>query len=93
MKKIYIGIATFAIALICMYNVILSPGKMKMSDIALSNIEALARNESGPGNVYDVDCHACKAFPYDYDGIVMFCIPGSGGCYPYGGCGLGTCGY
>ena len=63
----------------------------KISDIALSNIEALASDESDTGIGWSVDCHKCRLIGIQ-EGVHFYCYPGIGTCYSTDGdCEGGFC--
>ena len=57
-KKLFGFLAVFAVAAVASYNVYNSKSEVKLSDLAMANVEALARGEgstgnTGPGKTYD----------------------------------------
>jgi hypothetical protein len=75
MKKIICGsIAVLAIAATIVFNVNLNTQSKKLSDISLTNVEALADGESS-GSSYDC-CNTCKGnycgdfYPADGSGMI-----------------------
>ena len=80
MKKVFLGIATVAIVLMATSNLVISSRSMKMSDVALGNLEALAMGED-QGYDYEHGCITdCVDGPTGYKGVQFYCKPGSGGC-------------
>ena len=58
MKKLFGIMALAAIAAAASWNFIQSQNELELSDLALANVEALARDESG-GSGTDQACIAC----------------------------------
>ena len=78
-----------ALALTAGWNVNFSSKTNDMSDVALSNIEALAKKEN-PEQTGDIDCIECIN-SYGQKGVIMTCKGGEGYCGADGQCGYGIC--
>lgn len=89
MKKLFGVIAIAAIAAAAGWNFCQSQNEMELSDLALANVEALARDESG-GSGTDQACITCIS-PEGYRGVRFYCKYGTGGCYD-STCIAGSCG-
>ena len=90
MKKIYLGIAA-AMVLMATTNLVIGSRSLKMSDVELGNVEALAKGEY-QGYDYEWGCiDPCTDGPTGNQGIQLYCKPGSGGCL-ITSCITGTCG-
>lgn len=90
MKKKIFGVALIAaMAVAASWNFNQSKNEVELSDLALANVEALARNESG-GEGTDQACIACIS-PDGYRGVRFYCKYGTGGCYD-STCIAGSCG-
>ena len=89
MKKLFgiMALAAIAAAASCYRSQ--SQNELKLSDLALANVEALARDESG-GSGTDQACIACIS-PEGYRGVRFYCKYGTGGCYD-STCIAGSCG-
>lgn len=65
-------IAVFAIAAVAGYNVYVSQNDVKLSNLALNNIEALANdNEWGSQNCY-MDSYTWNCLPWN-NGVACYC--------------------
>lgn len=90
MKKKIFGIALIAImALAAGWNFTQSKNEVKLSELALANVEALAEDET---STYPTDqaCITCIS-PEGYRGVRFYCKYGTGGCYD-STCIAGSCG-
>ncbi|TGY25140.1 NVEALA domain-containing protein [Bacteroides caecimuris] len=81
MKKKVMGIiAVVAIAVVAGYNVCASQNNMKLSDLTLSNMDALAFPEIGTG-FYHRYTYQCP-IPVEYKTAVSCTSGGHDECYP-----------
>ena len=87
--KIFLAVLFTAIALAAGWNFSLSQNEVELSDLALANVEALARRESDTDKVAQ-ECSECTNI-YGTEGVRFSCSPGTGGCYD-SNCIAGNCG-
>ena len=88
-KKLVAVISLFVIILIGGYTVYSSQNNVKLSDLVLANVEALARWE-GDTNKVEERCESCTNI-YGTPGVRFYCVSGSGGCFD-SNCVAGSCG-
>ena len=89
MKKLFGIIAIAAIAATVGWNFSQSQNEVELSDLALANVDALARWE-GDTNKVTEKCESCTN-SYGTPGVRFYCVPGTGGCFD-SNCIAGSCG-
>lgn len=82
-KKIYISLLIAMVAIIALVSSLYvnhANADAAISYLALSNVDAIAENESGGSDKVDVRCETCIS-PENYPGVRFLCKTGTGGCY------------
>lgn len=87
--KIFWAVLFTAIAVAAGWNYSQSQNEVELSDLALANVEALARWE-GDTNKVEERCESCTNI-YGTPGVRFYCVSGSGGCFD-SNCVAGSCG-
>ena len=79
-KKFFLGITALAVAFVSGYNVYrVNVNSVKLSDLAMANVEALSMNETNPNGYCYSDVRTeieskCNEGVTEYDGIPIRCI-------------------
>lgn len=89
MKDIYTCLVVFAISVIVAYNA--QNKKMRLSGIAMENVEALAHDESYFEKIFYQNCDPCKTWDGGYKGVTFYCSVGVESCFS-SSCIAGSCG-
>lgn len=77
-------IAGVAIAVVAGYNIFISPNDVKLSNLVIVNMEALAQGESSGGNCEPSDsqeCCVCNGIHYTYQASVNGSCETKSDCY------------